>query len=142
MKKYCFDTSGISNPLETMPEDIHASMWTKVVEIFESGSVAVTTEIYEEMVLVPGMIGNCINGHKEQLLLEINDDGWDWPHYVECSNGLIIAHREFISEYSGGSPKTVGLNDISIVALGKALGLPVVSMEKLITAPNREGLSF
>jgi hypothetical protein len=27
MKKYCLDTSGLSNPLEFMPEDIHVTLW-------------------------------------------------------------------------------------------------------------------
>ncbi len=38
-------------------------------------------------------------------------------------------HKEFISEYTGGSSKTIGLKDLTIIALGKSLNLPVVSME-------------
>jgi len=34
MKKYAFDTSGISNPLESMPEDIHESIWKISKQIF------------------------------------------------------------------------------------------------------------
>lgn len=70
MKRYCFDTSGVSNPLEAMPEDIHSSM-RRVVEIFEAGAIAVTSEIYHEMTDIPGAIGTCINAHKGQLLLEV-----------------------------------------------------------------------
>ncbi len=41
MKKYAFDTSGISNPLESMPEDIHESMWKNFKEkILPSGIIA------------------------------------------------------------------------------------------------------
>lgn len=138
MKRYCFDTSGISNPLETMPEDIHTTMWSRVIEVFESGSIAVTAEIYEEMTRVPGGIGECVKAKKNELLLEVNADGWDWQKYLDCSNGIILAHRDFISEYTGGSPRTVGLTDVSIVALGKSLELPVVSMEKLVTAPDAQ----
>jgi hypothetical protein len=138
MKRYCFDTSGISNPLETMPEDIHASLWTKVIEIFEDGSVAVTAEISQEMTNIPGLIGKCVNANKDQLVLEVNAVDWDWQKYVTCSNELIATHRAFISEYTGGSPKTVDLIDMSIIALAKALGLPLVSMEKLITAPGAQ----
>ena len=53
MKEYCFDMSGISNPLETMPADIHTSFWSLVSKFLVSGKVVVTKEIYEEMVHIP-----------------------------------------------------------------------------------------
>jgi len=43
-------------------------------------------------------------------------------------------HKNCISEFIGGTKKTVGLNDISIVALAKTLKLPVLSMEKPVPA--------
>jgi hypothetical protein len=45
---------------------------------------------------------------------------------------VALAYKDFISEYTGGSTKTVCLNDISIVALAKTMKLPVVSMETMI----------
>src|SRR5580704_19617184 len=58
MKKYAFDTSGISNPLESMPEDIHESMWGNFkTKILPSGIIAVTQEIYDEMGSIPGSVG-------------------------------------------------------------------------------------
>lgn len=42
MKRYCFDTSGISNPVETMPDDIFESLWLKVIAVIEAGEIAVT----------------------------------------------------------------------------------------------------
>jgi Domain of unknown function (DUF4411) len=136
MKRYCFDTSGISNPLETMPEDIHASMWNKVSDIIVAGDIAVTQEIYEEMMHIPGNIGSCIGTNKDKLLLEVGKGDWNWQAYVTQSNAIIAAHKGFISEYTGGSPKTVCLNDISIIALAKSLALPLVSMEKAVTSPG------
>lgn len=38
-------------------------------------------------------------------------------------------HQSIISEYNGNRKGTVGLNDVSIVALAKSLGLPLISME-------------
>lgn len=35
-----------------------------------------------------------------------------------------------ISEYNGNRKATVGLNDISIIAMAKTLNLPIISMEK------------
>jgi hypothetical protein len=136
MKKYCFDTSGISNPLETMPQDIHESMWGWFVEFIAGGNVAVTTEIYDEMVHIQGAVGDCIKKHKADMILEISKGEWDWPAYIQHVTVLQTKHSEFISEYTGGSPRTICLNDISIIALGKTLGLPVVSMERRITEPQ------
>lgn len=129
MKRYCFDTSGLSNPLEMMPEDIHESMWRKIVSILESDSVAVTTEIYEEMTHISGIVGECVRTNRSSLVLEVNQSGWNWQSYVAHSVRMNSQYKPFISEYSGNSPKTICLNDMTIVALAKTLDLPLVSME-------------
>jgi hypothetical protein len=136
MKKYCFDTSGISNPLEMMPEDIYDSMWAKVTDVIITGCIAVTKEIYDEMKHIPGQIGACIKSNEAQMLLEVGKKGWNWEPYVKCAEDMQISQRTFISEYNGGSKRTVCLNDISIIALAKVLVLPVVSMETLIRQPE------
>ena len=129
MKEYCFDMSGISNPLEIMPADIHTSIWTFVGDFLVSGKVAVTKEIYEEMVHIPGSIGDRIRGNEARLVLEIGQGDWAWEAYVECVAELQEKYEKVISEYNGNRRNTICLNDISIIALGKALGVPVVSME-------------
>lgn len=73
MKKYCFDTSGISNPLENVPIDIHGSLWDWLLDFFEAGSVAVTTEIFEEMILLPNGVGERIKAAKGSLVLEVGE---------------------------------------------------------------------
>lgn len=138
MKKYCFDTSGISNPLELMPEDIYESIWTNFkVNFLASGIIAVTQEIYEEMEHIPGTVGKCIKDNKSNLLLEVGED-WDWESYIDHCNKMEDAHKDCISEFIGGTKKTVGLNDISIIALAKTLDLPVVSMESEVTAASKK----
>lgn len=102
MKKYCFDTSGISNPLETMPEDIHDWLWRRVRILIEVGAIAVTREIYDEMVHIPGMVGDCIKGNRDHMVLEVGDKGWNWELYVDHVRALQITYQEFISEFSGG----------------------------------------
>jgi hypothetical protein len=135
VKKYCFDTSGFSNPLEAMPEDIHDSMWTKVKAIIADGQIAVTAEIYDEMERMGGDFGQYVKDHKAEMLLEVGHASWDWSAYKVRAAEIQTAHHDFISEYCGGSPKTVCLNDISIIALAKSLSLPLVSME----SPVRQG---
>jgi hypothetical protein len=136
MKKYCFDMSGLSNPFETMPEDIHDSMWKKVKALIAAGAIAVTTEIYEEMEHIGGDLGDVIKSNKKQLILEVRDASWDWNQYVSIAAKMQKDHHDFISEYCGGKAGTVGLKDISIVALAKTLSLPCVSME----APVRQSV--
>lgn len=139
MKKYCFDTSGISNPLENMPIDIHGSLWEQLLEFFESGNVAITTEIFDEIVLLPNGIGERIKAAKDSLVLEVGEAAWNWQDYIENSNRMQDAYQGFISEFTGGSSRTICLNDLSIAALAKTLGLPLVNMEAFVPeqSPNK-----
>lgn len=82
MKAYCPDTCGLSSPLEHMPEDIHPTLWASVQRVIVEGKFAVTTEIYGELVNLPGQIGKCIADNKSQLQLEIEEDHWDWQTYL------------------------------------------------------------
>jgi hypothetical protein len=128
--KYCLDTSGFSSPLENMPEDIHTVIWSRVIECVKDGMFAVTTEIYEELEHLPGAIGTSIKESKAVLRLEIEDDEWDWITYLEHVERMRETYAEVISENNGNRKNTVSLNDISIIALAKTLGLPVISSEK------------
>jgi hypothetical protein len=130
MKQYCLDTSGLSSPLEFMPEDIHPTIWGKIEELVSQGKFAVTAEIYDELKRLPGAIGECINSHEMALQLEVEDDDWDWQTYVGHYEKMKAKYQSVISEYNGNRKNTVGLNDITIVALAKTLGLPVISSEK------------
>ncbi len=135
MKKYCFDTSGISNPVENMPDDIYGQIWRRVIVVIEAGEIAVTTEIYEEMQgSIQGMVGECIHRNRSSMVLEIGGKGWNHAAYTEAVTAMQLQQRDFISEYNGNSARTVCLADISIIALAKALDLPVISMEKPVSA--------
>jgi Domain of unknown function (DUF4411) len=138
MKRYCFDTSGISHPLEKLPIDIYDSIWAKVSSIVSSGHVAVTTEIFAELELLPGPVGAHLKASKSSLVLEIGDPNWPWQTYIERLNALNAKYHSYISEYSGNSPRTICLTDMTIVAMAATLGLPVVSMEaSVLTSPNK-----
>jgi Domain of unknown function (DUF4411) len=130
MKAYCLDTSGFSTPLENMPEDIHAALWTRVAKVVTDGKFAVTTEIYEELVRLPDGIGACIKQNKALLRREVEEKSWDWQTYLDHVERMKEAYEAVISEYNGNRKHTVGLNDISIIALAKTLRLPVISSEK------------
>lgn len=130
MKKYCLDTSGLSTALEQMPEDIHVTLWSRIMAIIVAGDLAVTREIYDELIHIQGPVGDCIRANEPALVLEVGQATWNSWDYITHSQRMLVDHRNFISEYIGGSKKTVGITDMSIVALGKALSLPVISGEK------------
>ncbi len=132
MKRYCVDMSGLSNPAseDVAPQDIHHSLWGKVSSLIISGDFAVTVEIFEEMLHIPPPISDCIRDNKASIVMEVDEDGWDAPTYIRHSNRMQTQHQKFIREFNGGGKGTVGINDITIIALAKALRLPVVSMEK------------
>ena len=132
MKRYCIDMSGLSNPAseDVAPQDIHLTLWARIHDIIAAGFIAVTEEIYEEMTHIPAPLGDCVKGNKKALLLEVDDDSWDVDTYISHATRMQDDHQKFIREFNGGGMGTVGLNDISIIALAKTLALPVVSMEK------------
>lgn len=129
MKKYCLDTSGLSTPLEFMPEDIHPTIWAKIAELVTAGQFASTVEIYEELKHLPGPIGDCLTANAANIQMEI-EENWDWTTYLNHYEEMKVRHQAVISEYNGNRKGTIGLNDLTIVALAKTLGLPVVSSEK------------
>ncbi len=132
MKKYCVDMSGFSNPAseEYMPQDIYVSLWSRVHNLIIAGTIAVNAEIFDEMTHITGPLGECIKEHKKSLVLEIDAEDWDASGYLKHAVRMQNDHQKFIREFNGNSKGMIGLNDLSIIALGKALKLPVVSMEK------------
>ena len=130
MPKYCMDTSGLSHPYEEIPEDIHASLWESVRNTVANGHVAVTSEIFDEAVKIDGGLGEYLNDQKSLIVYEVSKGDWDWRAYLAAATRMQDDYKEFIREFCGGSPKTVCLNDISIIALAQTLKLPVISMEK------------
>ncbi len=112
-----------------MPEDIHQILWSKVIALIKAGRFAVTREIYDELVRLPGSVGDCIKASEKVLVCEVGDNDWDWGAYIGHVNRMRLAHKAVISEYNGNRKGTIGLIDLSIVALARTLRLPVVSME-------------
>ena len=115
-----------------MPEDIpiYAPLWEQMKAIVAAGDIAATTEIYAQMCKIDGAFGQCIKESKAHILLEIGDSSWDFNSYIRHFNRMQQTYHAHISEYShGGSKRTIDLPDLTIIALGRTLGIPVVSME-------------
>jgi hypothetical protein len=54
----------------------------------------------------------------------------DWNAYIAHYERMKIEYEAVISEYNSNRKNTIGLKDLTIIALAKTLGLPVVSSEK------------
>ena len=52
--KYCLDTSGISTPVVELPDDIHTTLWPKVMAAISGGMFCWNEEIAQEMTSIPG----------------------------------------------------------------------------------------
>jgi hypothetical protein len=128
MKRYCLDTSAFSNPMEAMPEDIYERLWSELCERVEAGVFATTAEVYSELTHLMGNVGNCVQVHKDKLLLEIGNDSWDWETYLQTYREAYPKYEPFISG-TGGSKVSLSVPDFSIVIMAKTIRLPVVSME-------------
>jgi hypothetical protein len=113
-----------------MPADIYVSLWGQVKGRIMSGDLACTAEIYDELTCLPGEVGECLISNEQALRLEVGDDSWDYTTYLEHVTRMQVEYAAFIRENHSGKKSTVGLNDLSIIALAKTLALPVVSMEK------------
>lgn len=128
MKKYCLDTSGFSNPIQGMPEDIYVSLWAQICGRIMTGDFAATAEVYDELTHIPGDVGQCIIDHEAEIKLEVGAGDWDFATYIAHFDAVFPKYEPFING-TGGSKMSLSIPDLSIVVLAKTLALPVVSME-------------
>ena len=141
MPRYCLDMSGLSNPAQQMPQDIHTLLWAQIKRRIVAGVFATTPEVYEELTNLLPPIGECIAENKDKLVYEVGTDQWDWELYAEHTIRMQTEYKAFISEWNNGRAHTINLNDLSVVALGKTLALPVISMEaRRAGAKKRRGI--
>ena len=74
-------------------------------------------------------LGEFIDNNSHEILFEIGDEDWEFGEYLEELARMQETYEDCISENRNNVKNTIGLNDLSIIALAKVLGLPVVSME-------------
>jgi hypothetical protein len=113
-----------------MPETIFVSLWPKIISRIEAEVFCWNAEISEELAKIPGQVGECLKKHSKSCCFEVAQSHWNWQAYLTCFTDWQITFKQYISEYNGNRKNTIGLNDLSIVALAKTLELPVVSMER------------
>jgi hypothetical protein len=128
MRRYCLDTSGLSNPIQSMPEDIYVSLWAQLCQRIAAGYFATTPEVYLELINIPGNVGQCLLENESVIKLEVGTGDWDFPTYLSNFDALHPKYESFING-TGASKMSLSMPDFSIVVLAKTLDLPVVSME-------------
>lgn len=79
-----------------------------------------------------------LSRNKALILHEVTKGNWNWQDYLKHAAKMQLDHKQYIREFCGGSPKTVCVNDISIIALAKTLKLPVLSMEKPVDKSSKK----
>ena len=121
--------SGLSNPAQQMPQDIHTSLWAQIEALIVDGVFATTADVYEELTHILPPIGECIATNQAALVYEVGGDTWNWKSYIGHTKRMQQEYEPYISERNNNREHTINLNDLSVVALGKTLALPVVSME-------------
>ena len=101
--------------------------------------MAVTPEIFEEMILIDGGLGDFIASCKDTIVFEVGADHWDWQTYIKHVQRMQPYYEPYISEFNGGTKKTIGINNLSIIALAKTLDVPVLNMESKVVgdSPNK-----
>lgn len=133
--RYCFDNSALSNPWDrdNLRKSLFPSVWKFVGEKISDGIIAVTKEIFDEMILIDGGLGDFIKQNKSTMLFEIDQNNWDWKGYIKTASRMQNRYKDYISEYGGkGRKGTIDMNDLTTIALANTLSLPVISMEKRI----------
>ncbi len=116
-----------------MPPDIHKSMWASIVGLIKGGIIAVTPEIYSELLRFDfPMASNFIADHEKELLLDFETSSWEWSSYVSHLASMLEKYHDYLSENQRFSRKTVCENDLTTIALAKSMNLPLVSMESKI----------
>lgn len=130
MHNYCLDTSGISSLLVDMPETIYVSLWGKVISLIHAKVFCWNGEIAAELALIGGRVGQALASVNSDCLYEVNQGNWQSQSYLALTGQWTIKYNQYISEYNNNRKDTIGMSDLSIVALAKILGKPLVSMEK------------
>lgn len=133
MHKYCLDTSGISNPIMDLPEDVHVTLWQKVQKCVTDGLFCWNKEISKELDSIYGQTGDCLRACNGSCCYEVGSGSWAWQGYITTFDAMRLKYTPYISEYNGNRKDTVGINDVSIISFAKAMNLPLLSMER----PNR-----
>ena len=133
MKKFVLDTSGLSKPIQDMPPHRHKRLWNCIKQSIGNGVFATTEEVFEEeMLLLPDGIGAYMADNRSSIVLDFGDPYVNWNDYVITANEMQILYRESTQRTLQGRTDTVGIKDISVVALAKVLNLPLVSEAALI----------
>lgn len=115
-----------------MPEDIHKTLWSSVVSKIDAHIFCWNVEIATEMDSIKGSVGAALKNCNSSCCFVEDEGSWDWASYIAINNTWRGQFKQYLSEYNRNRKNTIGLNDLSIVALAHTLKLPVVSME----APN------
>lgn len=130
MPRYCLDTSGVSNPWHALPERVFPTLWVKVRACIENDCFCWNDNIAVELRNFKGAIGDALRNRERFCRYRNGSPNWPYDDYSILLDDWKDKYRQYIREFNKNRKHTIGLADLSIVALAKTLELPVVSMER------------
>lgn len=68
MAKYVFDSNVFINLQQRQPRDIYPSVWKKIEELMDDGTIISSREVYEELSLGDDSLAEWAKNRKEQFL--------------------------------------------------------------------------
>lgn len=130
MPKYCLDTSGLSKPFIDLPQHVFPTLWQKVGECIANDCFCWNDDIAEQFERLVEPLQSLLKNRERTCRFRDNDVSWPYDKYIALVSEWQTAYKQYISEFNDNRKDTIGLTDLSIVALAKTLTLPVVSMER------------
>jgi hypothetical protein len=117
MAKYVFDSNIFINLHRRQPIDIFPSLWNKIGELMEDGTIVSSQEVYDEIMIGDDDLKKWAKTHKECFLLS------DVSVQQEVRT-ILLSHRGLVE---GGSKKNSA--DPFVIALAKQKQCKVVTEE-------------
>lgn len=122
--KYVFDSNVFMNLQQRQPIDVYPSVWEKISELMEDGTITSSQEVYEEILVGEDYLSEWAKKRSECFL----------PTDEETQ----IVVRDILSKYrglvEGGKKKNNA--DPFVIAVAKINGCTIVSEETRTNNPN------
>lgn len=124
MSIYVFDTNIFINLQQRQPIDLYPSVWEKISELMEAGTVISSHEVYEEIMVGDDELTSWIKHREESFVLS--------SEIIQRNvRDILKTHRALVE---GGKKKNTA--DPFVIAVANVLGGKVVTTETLSGGSN------
>lgn len=124
MAKYLFDTNIFISLKDRYPRDIYPTLWTKIEELIDNGTIISSMEVYDELMFYKDEIAKWAENRVKCFL----------PSDVEVQQYVINILEKYPQLVVGGKKKNSA--DPFVIALAMQQKCKVVTEEKINTNNN------